>query len=461
MAVDSRVQVLLEELGDSGCTPEEVCAACPELLPEVRRRWLQICAVKADLHALFPSGSDAGLGADTPVPWHTGDELPQIPGYEVEALLGRGGMGLVYKARHLRLNRLVALKMLITGAYAGPHERARFQREAEAAASLRHAHIVQVHDVGDHEGWPYFTMEFLDGGSLSQALAGTQQPARQAAALVATLAEAMQVAHLGGIVHRDLKPANILLTADGKPKVADFGLARHFDGEPGFTLSGTRIGTPSYMAPEQVIGKAGTIGPAADIYALGVLLYEMLTGRPPFRGETAAETERQILNHEPVSPSRLNPKVPRDLETICLKCLSKEPQRRYASAAALAEDLTRFREGRPIQARPLGWGGRLWRWGRHKRGCGRRYWPFSPSRSAAGCGSGDKGPCGRGGRGRPSRRRWTKSQTCGGRAAGRRRRPFSRTPGAAWTRPARTICGGGWLGRKRTSIWRPRWSRSG
>ena len=277
-------------------------------------------------------------------------------------LLGRGGMGVVYKARHRRLNRLVALKMLIAGAYAGPPERARFQREAEAVASLHHANIVAVYDVGDHEGCPYFTMELLEGGSLAQALAGTPQPARQAAALLITLAEAVQAAHQAGIVHRDLKPANILLTAEGTPKVADFGLARHFEGEPALTLSGTRIGTPSYMAPEQVSGKAGTIGPAADIYALGALLYEMLTGRPPFRGETAAETERQVIHDEPVSPSRLNTKVPRDLETICLKCLSKEPQRRYASAAALADDLRRFVEGRPIQARPVGWAERSWRW---------------------------------------------------------------------------------------------------
>src|SRR5262249_31975278 len=155
-------------------------------------------------------------------------------------------------------------------------------------------------------------------------------------------------------------------TAEGTPKVTDFGVARHVDGEPAFTLSGARIGTPGYMAPEQVIGKSGTIGPAADIYALGVLLYEMLTGRPPFRGETASETERQVLDHQPVPPSRLTPKVPRDLETICLKCLSKEPQHRYATAAALADELTRFNEGRPIQARPLGWGGRLWHWSRRK-----------------------------------------------------------------------------------------------
>src|SRR6516162_3981396 len=241
-------------------------------------------------------------------------------------------MGVVYKAWHRRLNRAVALKMLLAGPYARPEELERFLREAEAVAGLRHANVVQVYDVGDLDGRPYFTMEYVEGGSLAQKLAGTPQPADQAAALVAALAEAIQVAHQSGIVHRDLKPANILLTGDGTPKIADFGLARHFDGEPGFTLSGTRIGTPSYMAPEQVIGKTGTIGPAADIYALGVLLYEVLTGRPPFRGETAAETERQVLNHEPVSPSRLNPKVPRDLETICLKCLSKEPGRRYASA---------------------------------------------------------------------------------------------------------------------------------
>jgi serine/threonine-protein kinase len=232
MAVDSRVQELLDELDKSGCIAEDVCAACPELLPEVRRRWLQLCAIKANLDALFPTPGPNPV-ADTPThpSRHAGAEVPRIPGYEVVALLGRGGMGLVYKARHLRLNRFVALKMLLAGAYAGPHDRARFQREAEAVASLRHAHIVQVYDVGDHEGCPYFTMELLAGGSLAEALDGAPQPARQATALVATLAEAVQEAHRGRIVHCDLKPANILLTAERTPKVANFGLARHFDGD--------------------------------------------------------------------------------------------------------------------------------------------------------------------------------------------------------------------------------------
>jgi serine/threonine protein kinase len=292
-----RVQKLLDEIFDSDRTPEEVCADSPELLPEVRQRWQQMRIVEAQLDALFPTPAPDADG-NTPAPWWPGADLPRIPGYEVEAVLGRGGMGIVYKARDQRLGRLVALKMLLAGAYAGPEEQGRFLREAEALAGLRHANIVQVHGAGDHDGRPYFTMEYVEGGSLAQRISGTPQPARQAAALLATLAEAVQVAHQGGIVHRDLKPANILLTALGTPKIADFGLARHFDGglaQPALTLSGARMGTPSYMAPEQAIGKAHTIGPAADIYALGAVLYEMLTGRPPFRGETAVETERQVI----------------------------------------------------------------------------------------------------------------------------------------------------------------------
>jgi serine/threonine-protein kinase len=365
MIDESRVRQLLDEMLDSERPPEEVCGAYPELLPEVRKRWQRMRVVEAELEALFPTpGPD--LGGATPGLWRPGASLPSIPGYEVEAVLGRGGVGVVYKARHLRLNRAVALKMLLAGAYAGPHELARFQREAEAIAGLRHANIVQVYDVGDLDGRPYFTMELVEGGSLAQALAGTPQPARQAAALAATLAEAVQMAHQGGIVHRDLKPANILLAADGTPKVTDFGLARRLDGETGSTQSGALLGTPSYMAPEQAGANARAIGPAADVYALGAILYELLTGRPPFRAETAAETVLQVIYHEPVSPSRLNAKVPRDLDTICLKCLHKDPQKRYATAAALAEDLRRFQRGEPITARPAGLPVRVAKWVRRR-----------------------------------------------------------------------------------------------
>jgi serine/threonine-protein kinase len=364
MADEPRVQQLLDDLLDSERTPEEVCGACPELLPEVRKRWQQMCHVQAELNALFPTtGAEPGAVGPPSLPQRS---LPQIPGYEVEAVLGRGGMGVVYRARHLRLNRPVALKMLLAGAYAGPHELARFQREAEAVAGLRHANIVQVYDVGEHEGRPYFTMELVEGGSLAQKLAGIPQPARQAAALLDAVARAVQVAHLGGIVHRDLKPANVLLTADGTPKITDFGLARRFEGGPSLTLNGARVGTPSYMAPEQAIGKPGAIGPPVDVYALGAVLYEMLTGRPPFRAETAAETERQVIAEEPVPPSRLNAKVPRDLETICLKCLHKDPERRYVTAAALAEDLQRFQQGEPIAARPAGMLERVGKWVRRR-----------------------------------------------------------------------------------------------
>jgi serine/threonine-protein kinase len=314
--------------------------------------------LRADLDALFPP-------PDQPTPQPPdGTALPQVPGYEVETVLGRGGMGIVFRARHLRLNRAVALKMTLAGAYAEAHERGRFQREAEAVAALRHPNIVQVYDIGEADGRPYFTMEYVDGGSLAQKLSGTPHPARPAAALVATLAGAMQVAHQSGVVHRDLKPANVLLAADGTAKITDFGLARRLENGTGLTQSGVPMGTPSYMAPEQARGHTHAIGPAVDVYALGAILYELLTGRPPFRGETPTETVLQVIYQEPVPPSRLNSKVPRDLETICLKCLQKEPAQRYASAAALADDLGRFREGQPIRARPLGLGARLWRWGR-------------------------------------------------------------------------------------------------
>ena len=365
MTDDPRVEELLEELLDSGGTPEEVCRACPELLPQVRAGWQRLRALEAEVGALFPE-STSHVTVPTPPAAVPTTELPHIRGYEVQEVLGHGGMGVVYKAWHLRLNRAVALKMLLAGPYARPEELERFLREAEAVAGLRHANIVQVYDVGDLDGRPYFTMEFVEGGSLAQKLAGTPQPAGQAAALVATWPRPSTSLTRAGIVHRDLKPANILLTADGTPKVTDFGLARRLEGGGGLTLSGAPVGTPSYMAPEQARGQKDAIGPAADVYALGAILYEMLTGRPPFRAETAAATLQQVLTEEPVPPSRLNPRVPRDLETICLKCLHKEPQQRYATALALAEDLKRFQRGEPIAARPVSRLERIARWVRRK-----------------------------------------------------------------------------------------------
>ena len=348
----ARVRELLEQMLESNRTPEEVCADDPELLQAVRLGWQRLQIVANQVDAIFPTtptpaADDSGLV--TPP-----DQLPPIAGYDIQGILGRGGMGVVYRARHVRLNRLVALKMLLAGAHARPQDRERFQREAEAVARLRHPNVVQIYDVGDSEGRPYFTMELVEGGSLAQQLAGMPQPARQAAALVATLAQAMQAAHQAGIVHRDLKPANVLLTSDGTPKISDFGLARCLEGGAGLTQSGAIVGTPSYMAPEQARGNTPALGPAVDVYALGAILYELMTGGPPFRAETAVATMLQVLGEDPVRPARLNAKVPRDLEIICLKCLHKDARRRYTSAAALAEDLQRFLHGEAIAARPEG-----------------------------------------------------------------------------------------------------------
>jgi WD40 repeat protein len=277
----------------------------------------------------------------------------QVPGYEVLGELGRGGMGVVYQARHLGLNRVVALKMILSGAHAGDADLARFKTEAEAVARLQHPNIVQVFEVGEHQGLPFLALEFCSGGGLEKKLNSTPLPPKEAAALSEALARAMHAAHQAHVVHRDLKPANVLLAADGTPKVTDFGLAKKLD-DVGQTASGAVMGTPSYMAPEQAGGKSKDIGPAADVYALGAILYECLTGRPPFKAATSLDTLMQVVADEPVPPSQLQPRTPRDLETICLKCLRKDPARRYATALDLAEDLRRYQAGEPIQARPVG-----------------------------------------------------------------------------------------------------------
>jgi formylglycine-generating enzyme required for sulfatase activity len=303
----------------------------------------------------------------TDLPPSESREYPEVPGYEILGILGHGGMGVVYRARQLGANRLVALKMIRAVEHASPTERLRFQIETEAVARLQHPHIVQLHEVGEVRGQPFFSLEFCDGGTLSEQLKKKRPTPNEAAALIETLARAMHYAHLRGVVHRDLKPGNVLLAgAERVAKITDFGLAKRIDAEAReVSQSGAIMGTPAYMAPEQAAGKVRDTGPAADVYTLGALLYECLTGRPPFEGPQHAVLV-SVLNDEPVPPSRSGAKVPADLETICLKCLSKEPARRYASAEELAEDLRRFQAGEPIRARPVGAVERTWKWARRR-----------------------------------------------------------------------------------------------
>ena len=318
-------------------------ASRPDLSDELRRQFAALREM-----AYYLPGTDADDGAD----WST------IPGYTIEAELGRGGMGIVFQRHEAGLDRQVAVKVLIAGRFAHSSLLDRFRREAAIVARMQHPNIVQVYHVGQAEGTPFIVLELLSGRNLAQRIAGRPQPERYAAELVQILAIAVSHAHEQGVVHRDLKPSNVLFTASNEPKIADFGLAKFQVDTAELTHTGDAPGTPSYMAPEQV---RGVVSPQIDVYALGAILYEVLTGGPPFLAETSAQTLALVESQEPKRPTRRRPRLSRDLETICLKCLQKNPHRRYATAADLAADLRRFIAGQSIMARPAGPVRRIWK----------------------------------------------------------------------------------------------------
>src|SRR5262245_47581747 len=414
-------EMLLREERGQPPQLEDYLRRFPQFADELRMQF----EVHAALTAVGGLGEDDEAVRRAAQAFDSAPRCPEIEGYELMGELGRGGMGVVYKARQIKLNRIVALKMIRTGLLAGSHELSRFRREAEVVAQLQHPHIVQIHEVGEARGWPYLALEFVDGTSLDKVLGGKPQPIEAAARLIETLARAMHYAHLRGVVHRDLKPANVLLgsatgsrdssgkspssgpkgqgsgpktpgsgpkspssgaksqeqtrnlsasqTLDASPlspdfaKITDFGLAKSLEpGTEGPTHTGDVLGTPSYMAPEQAGGKPSDVSFAADIYSLGAILYEMLTGRPPFVAETMVETLLLVRTQEPSSPSRLRPNLPRDLVTICLTCLIKQPSRRYSTALELADDLRHFLQHEPIHARPIGLVERGVKWARRR-----------------------------------------------------------------------------------------------
>jgi tRNA A-37 threonylcarbamoyl transferase component Bud32 len=354
-----------EELQGAGqdVTPEELCADCPELIEALRERIQALSALKRVLDV-----GDTQPMSNVPPPLVApGTSQLTLAGYEILDELGRGGMGVVYKARQVGLDRIVALKTILPRGAKREEQTRRFLQEAKAMALLQHPNVVQIHEIGDCDGRPYLVMEYVGGGNLSEKLAAKPIPPRNAAEMVARLARAVAAAHEQGVIHRDLKPSNILLTADGTPKIADFGLAKWFATPADATETGHPLGTPSYMAPEQFSRQRGPLGPTVDVYALGTILYELLIGHPPFLTDNPLDTLQLVLAQEPVPPRRWQPKTPRDLETICLKCLEKEPRRRYATAQALADDLDRFLAGAPISARAVSGLERIGRWANRHR----------------------------------------------------------------------------------------------
>lgn len=372
---ERRLDAIIAEyyrLSDAGGVADqnEFIQRNPDFAPELKEFFSDARLLHSQDHSDSTEnllGPTIALGTLRPAKPVSGEVVRYFGEYEILEELGSGGMGVVYKARQSKLKRIVALKMIRSGELATAMDLQRFEAEAKAAAKLSHPGIVSVHEVGIHNGQHFYTMDFVEGGNLSQLHRDEPVPAKHAAKLVRQLAESMHYAHVKGIVHRDLKPANILLTAQGEPRITDFGLAKrvHDDDEsqsPTMTESGQILGTAGYMSPEQASGKSRLVGPPSDVYSLGAVLYALLTSRAPFVGETPSHTIMQVLQNEPISPRKLNPSVPRDLETICLKCLQKELHKRYGTAQLLADDLFCFQEGRPVKARPVHSLERGWRW---------------------------------------------------------------------------------------------------